>query len=99
MKRLTDYNKASKDFVHYCFILLGQYQRHPEYFEKGMVYPNLEGPYALRCNSKGQLSIVDLSSIPNKTVAHSYNSTKYSQITYVGILLGKYLELLQVNDI
>ena len=94
----VDYEKECKLFINSCFVMLGQYKRHPEYYSDNNTMLDLKEPYAIKLNRNGQLSIVDKSK-NNKTVAHSYNSKRYSQITYVGILLGRYLELLQMADI
>ena len=90
-----DEAKESSDFfINTAFNLLSAYKSSRYVRTYGETIP-LEESFALTINDNGQLYIIDEET--GKTVAHSFNHIT-DKISYVGVLLSKYLKLLQKDE-
>lgn len=87
-----NFEQESYSFIKYAFVLLRRYKKNPYLTDSERIL-YLQHPFYLKINDKGQLSI--WSTDCKQPRAHGWNKKAHTQLTYVGILLGKYLELLQ----
>lgn len=97
---MDKYRDEATLFVQTAFAMLTDYNAAPDAYGDQRVF--LTDPYALRLNSKGELSLVRVIEKENthfqdKVLAHSYTD-KFSQIIFVGALLTIYLKCLQEDE-
>jgi len=97
-----NYRKAADEFVMTAFDLLDRYKVDPnsEYCRGTMLINSVESGepwYIMRISKKGRLSVIDTRRPTNICViTHAYSDK--SQITQIGRMLSKYLEILQKEN-
>ncbi len=97
-----NYRKAADEFVMTAFDLLDRHKVDPnsEYCRGTMLINSVESGepwYIMRISKKGHLSVIDTRRPMNVCViTHGYSSK--SQITQIGKMLSKYLEILQKEN-
>lgn len=97
---MEKYREEAEEFVHKAFAMLTEYNAAPDTYGDQRVF--LTDPYALRLNSRGELSLVRVIEKENthfqdKVLAQSYPD-KFSQVLFVGALLTIYLKYLQEDE-
>lgn len=96
------YGRAAYEFVTTAFDLLDQHKVDPNStYCRGTILINSvefgEPWYIMRISKKGQLSVIDTRRpMNNRVITHAYSSK--SQITQIGKMLSKYLEILQKEN-
>lgn len=97
---MDEYRDEATLFVQTAFAMLASYNAAPDFYKNQRIVFN--DPYALRLNSKGELSLVrevetSDGHIRDEVLGHSYHN-KFTQVVYVGALLTIYLKHLQEDD-
>lgn len=97
-----NYRKAADEFVMTAFDLLDRYKVDPnsEYCRGTMLINSVESGepwYIMRISKKGQLSVIDTRRPINCGII-TYAYSGKSQITQIGRMLSKYLEILQKEN-
>lgn len=97
-----NYRKAADEFITTAFDLIDRYKADPHstYCRGTMLINSVESGepwYIMHISKKGQLSVIDTRKPRNACViTHAYSSK--SQITQIGRMLSKYLEILQKEN-
>ena len=91
-----NYRKAAERFVKTAFDLLDQYKVDPNSaYCRGKMLG--EPWYVMRISKKGQLSVIDTRRPMNcRVITHAYSGK--SQITQIGKMLSRYLEIIQKEN-